>query len=135
VVAGGAGRDVLYGGLGKDTLTGGDGQDAFVFDTKPNKTTNTDRITDFVVRDDSVWLDNKIFTKLGKAGSITNPAALKKGYFATDKAKDQDDYLIYTRKTGTLSYDADGSGTKYKAIELALLKPGLSLKATDFFVI
>jgi Ca2+-binding RTX toxin-like protein len=135
VVAGGAGRDVLYGGLGKDTLTGGDGQDAFVFDTKPNKTTNADRITDFVVRDDSIWLDNKIFTKLGKAGSITNPAALKKGYFVTGKAKDQDDYLIYTRKTGALSYDADGSGTKYKAIEFALLKPGLSLKATDFFVI
>ncbi|QRM32041.1 hypothetical protein JO965_18195 [Microvirga sp. VF16] len=134
VLKGGTGNDVLYGGLGKDTLTGDAGQDVFAFDTRPNKKSNLDKITDFVVKDDAIWLDNKVFTKLGKAGSITKPTALKKGYFATDKAKDKDDYVIYSKKTGILSYDVDGSGSKV-AVEIAQLKKGLGLKATDFFVV
>lgn len=135
VLKGGTGKDVLYGGLGRDILTGDKGQDVFVFDTRPNTKSNLDKITDFDVKDDAIWLDNKVFTKFGKAGSVAKPAALKKAYFATDKAKDKDDYLIYNKKTGALSYDTDGSGSKYKAIEIALLKKGLGLKANDFFVI
>jgi Ca2+-binding RTX toxin-like protein len=135
VLGGGGGSDILYGGLGKDTLTGGAGQDVFVFDTKPNKRTNLDKIVDFTPGTDKIWLDNAVFTKLGKAGTPDKPVALKKGSFALEKAKDTNDYLIYSKKTGTLSYDADGSGTKYKPIEIALLAKGLNLKATDFFVI
>jgi Ca2+-binding RTX toxin-like protein len=110
---GGLNDDKLWGGLGKDTLTGGSGKDVFVFDTKPSKSTNRDSIADFVAKDDSLWLDNRIFTKLGKAGSATKPALLNKSYFALDKAKDTNDYLVYNRKTGVLTYDADGSGTKH----------------------
>ena len=131
---GNGGNDMLYGGLGKDVLTGGSGQDVFVFDTKPSGKANSDRLTDFDVKDDSIWLENKVFTKLGKAGSAAMPAQLSKSSFAIDRAKDKNDYLIYNEKTGVLSYDADGSGSK-SAIEIAQLKKGLGLSHKDFFVI
>ena len=41
------GHDKLHGGLGHDRLHGNSGRDVFVFDTKPNKSTNVDRIIDF----------------------------------------------------------------------------------------
>jgi Ca2+-binding RTX toxin-like protein len=130
-----AGDDTLHGGSGKDVLSGGAGRDVFVFDGKPNKRTNVDRVTDFSVKDDAIRLDNKVFAKLGKAGSASKPAALKKDCFATDRAKDKNDYLIYDSKTGVLSYDADGSRFKSTAVEIAQLKKGLGLTYKDFFVI
>ncbi|WP_201863600.1 calcium-binding protein [Microvirga soli] len=135
-LTGGTGQDVLFGGLGKDTLTGNAGSDIFVFDAKPNTKTNRDKITDFNVKDDTIWLDNKVFTKLGKAGSESNPAQLKKDFFVKgSKAKDKNDYVIYDSKKGVLSYDADGSGTKYAAVEIATLSKKLGLTYKDFFVI
>jgi Tol biopolymer transport system component len=133
VLKGGAGNDKLYGGLGKDVLSGGVGKDTFVFDTKANKKTNLDKITDYVVKDDTIWLDNKYFTKLGK-GTVSKPGKLNKKFFSLDKAKDKDDTLIYVKKTGVLSYDADGSGAK-AAVEIATLKKGLKMTAADFFII
>ncbi|MGO4574405.1 calcium-binding protein, partial [Microvirga sp. 2TAF3] len=95
-----------------------------MFDTKPNKKTNLDTITDFNVKDDTIWLDNAVFKKLGK-GSEAKPGQLAKGFFTIgDKAKDKDDYLIYNKKTGVLSYDADGSG-KGTAVEIAKLSKNL----------
>lgn len=129
------GNDKFYGGLGNDTLTGKGGIDIFVFNTKLNKTTNKDKITDFSVRDDVIWLDNKIFKKLGSRGSENNPSKLKASFFTTgDKAKDRDDYIVYNKKKGVLSYDADGSGTG-QAIEFATVKKNLALRYDDFFVI
>jgi Ca2+-binding RTX toxin-like protein len=130
-----AGNDTLHGGSGKDILSGGTGRDVFVFDGKPNKRTNLDKVTDFDVKDDSIRLDNKVFTKLGKAGAASKPAALKKGCFATDRAKDKNDYLVYDSKTGVLSYDADGSGFKSTAVKIAQLKKGLDLTYKDLFII
>ena len=133
-LAGGEGHDRLWGGLGHDTLRGDAGKDVFVFDTKPDKRANRDRIEDFNVRDDSIWLENKIFKKLGKKGSESKPAKLKKAFFALDKAKAKDDYIVYSKKTGVLSYDADGSG-KGKAVEIAVLQKNLKLTHGDFFTI
>ena len=68
---------------------------------------NLDTIGDFSVKDDSLRLDNAVFKKLGKVGK------LNKSYFTTgDKAKDKNDYIVYDKKTGILSYDADGSGRR-----------------------
>jgi Ca2+-binding RTX toxin-like protein len=134
LLVGNGGADTLYGGSGKDILTGGGGQDVFVFDIRPSKTTNLDRLTDFDAREDSIWLDNKVFIKLGKAGSIAMPAQLSKSSFAIDRAKDKNDHLIYNKKSGVLSYDADGSGHG-AAVEVAQLKKGLSLSFKDFFVV
>ncbi|MFL5024646.1 MAG: calcium-binding protein, partial [Microvirga sp.] len=60
---------------------------------------------------------------------------LKASFFKiSDKAKDRDDYLIYNKKTGVLSYDADGSGSQ-AAVEFAVLKKNLALTYNDFAVI
>ncbi|AWM87400.1 M10 family metallopeptidase C-terminal domain-containing protein [Microvirga sp. 17 mud 1-3] len=127
------GNDKLYGGLGKDVLTGGAGKDIFVFNTKPSKA-NMDKITDFSVKDDTIWLDNKYMAKLGK-GTETKPGKLNKGFFTLgSKAKDKNDYLIYDNKKGVLFYDSDGSGS-HKAVELATLKKGLKMTYHDFMVI
>ncbi|MBF9235025.1 calcium-binding protein [Microvirga alba] len=129
------GNDTLSGGLGNDTLTGGKGKDIFVFDTKLNKKTNFDKITDYVVKDDSIYLDNAIFKKLGKKGTPDKPVKMTKGFFTIgDAAKDKDDYIIYNAKKGILYYDADGDGAG-KAVEIATLKKNLKMTAAEFFVI
>lgn len=132
---GGADNDRLWGGAGNDTLRGDAGKDIFVFDTKANKSTNRDRITDFKVKDDGFWLDNKVFTKLGKSGSEKKPAQLKKDFFAIgSKARDKDDYLVYDKVKGVLYYDTDGSGAG-KAVEVATLSKKLAMTYKGFLVI
>lgn len=83
--------------------------------------------------DDSIYLDNAIFKKLGM-GALSNPVMLDRKFFGLDKAKDRDDFIVYNRKTGALSYNADGSGNG-QAIEFAQLKKGLILTHKDLFVI
>ncbi|MBB3019035.1 Ca2+-binding RTX toxin-like protein [Microvirga lupini] len=135
IIDGAAGDDKLWGGLGNDSLKGGDGLDIFVFDTRANTKTNKDMIADFKAKDDTIWLDNKVFAKLGKAGSEKKPVQLKKDFFTIgSKAKDKNDYVIYDKSKGKLYYDADGSG-KGKAVEFASLSKKLVMTHKDFFVI
>ncbi|MBF9196610.1 calcium-binding protein [Microvirga terrestris] len=132
---GGAGNDRIWGGSGIDTLRGDAGRDIFVFDTKANKNTNRDKLVDFKVKDDSIWLDNKVFAKLGKSGSEQKPSQMKKDFFTIgSKAKDKNDYIVYDKTKGVLYYDADGSG-KGKAVEIATLSKKLTMTYKDFFVI
>jgi Ca2+-binding RTX toxin-like protein len=134
VIVGGGGRDAIAGGLGKDILTGGNGKDTFVFSTKLNKKTNVDKITDFKVKDDTIKLDNSIFKKLGK-GSDKKPGKLDKDFFTIgSKAQDANDYLIYDKKKGTLSYDADGSG-KGAAVLFATMAKNLKMTEKDFLIV
>ena len=114
--------------------SGGAGRDMFVFNTKPNKKSNFDRIRDYNVKDDLIALDNAIFKKLGK-GSETKPGKLNKNFFITgDHAVDANDYVFYNKKNGILYYDADGSG-RGKAVEIAALSKNLKMTYHDFFVI
>jgi Ca2+-binding RTX toxin-like protein len=130
----GGGNDWLGGGLGNDVLTGGKGKDAFVFNTKPHKKSNIDKVADFNVKDDSFYLDNAVFKKLGK-GTELSPGKLKAGLFTIgDKAKDKNDYLVYDNKKGVLYYDEDGSGAK-AAVAFASLGKNLKMTLKDFFVI
>ncbi len=139
-IYGDAGNDRLFGGAGNDILRGGSGYDTFVFNTKlgtskTDRKVNFDKIVDFNVKYDSLWLDNAIFKKLGKKGSEDHPAKLSKGFFNFgDHPQDSNDYLLYNKKTGILSYDADGSGSK-AAVEFAQLSKHLKLTYKDFFVI
>jgi Ca2+-binding RTX toxin-like protein len=132
-IAGAGGNDTLAGGAGMDILTGGAGKDVFVFDTKLNKSTNVDHITDFVAADDTIHLNNAagLFTKIGNG-------ALKAGAFCLGaKAHDADDRIIYNTKTGALYYDADGTGTK-AAILFAILDHRENtgkITYKDFFVL
>lgn len=131
VLKGGAGNDYLYGGLGNDKLYGNSGKDSFVFDTRPNKSTNKDTIVDFSVRDDTIRLDNEVFTKAGANG------ALKSGAFwasTSGKAHDANDRIIYDTDGGQLYYDADGSG-KGAAVQLAQLSKNLMLTYKDFYIL
>jgi Ca2+-binding RTX toxin-like protein len=132
-LTGGTGNDKLYGKLGKDGLTGGAGQDIFVFDTKPNTKTNLDRITDFNVPDDAIWLENKYF-KVG-SGSASQPKQMAgKHFYKGAKAHDANDRIIYDSKKGALYYDLDGTGSEVQ-IKIATLSTRLGMNAKDFFVI
>jgi hypothetical protein len=133
-LSGDAGKDWLYGGDGADVLTGGAGQDIFGFDTLPSKS-NADDVRDFSVKDDVIWLDKAIFTKLGDAGSEKDPVRIKKQYFTIgDEAKAKNDYIFYDKKTGILSYDADGSGVN-EAVEIATLSKNLTISNKDIFIV
>ena len=128
-LTGDASANVLVGGLGNDMLTGGAGYDTFIFNTKLG-TTNLDRITDFSVTDDTIWLENTgIFTALTTLGTLSS-SSFHTGTAAGDAA----DRIIYNSTTGSLSYDVDGSGKK-AAVQFATLTTGLELTNADFWVI
>lgn len=134
-LAGDAGNDRIFAGDGNDTLYGGANRDTFVFISSPSKYYNRDRIADFNVKDDAIWLDNSVFAKLGRKGSELSPSKLNKDYFTVGtKAQDKNDHLIYNKKTGVLFYDADGKGG-WDATQVAVLKKGLKMTAADFYVI
>jgi Ca2+-binding RTX toxin-like protein len=138
-VYGGSGDDVVNGGAGNDRLYGGAGSDAFMFNTRlgtasTDRKVNFDTVVDFNVKYDSFLLDNAVFKKLG-SGTLSNPTQLDKEFFVTgSKARERDDYLIYNKKTGALSYDADGSGSR-EAVEFAQLSKNLKLTYKDFFIV
>ncbi len=133
-ITAGSGNDKIYGGLGNDTLYGEAGRDIFVFDTKTNKSTNVDRVEDFRYQDDSIYLENKIFTKLG-SGSATKPKKFKSDMFVQGKkALDREDRIVYDKKTGALYYDQDGTGSKAQ-VKIATLDKNLKLFYHDFYVI
>lgn len=128
-INGGSGNDVIYGDGGKDILTGGKGKDYFVFNTKLSASTNVDTITDFKAADDTIRLENAIFTKLIKTGKLSSS-----NFKVGAKAGDRNDYIVYDKDKGYLYYDSNGSG-KGAAILFAKVDAGTTLTAADFFVI
>ncbi|WP_445502949.1 hypothetical protein [Microvirga sp. G4-2] len=128
-----AGNDTLWGKGGADILKGGSGKDIFVFDTAPGNG-NIDTITDFNVADDTIYLDNAIFTKLG-SGSMSSPKKISSGYFEIDdRAEESNDFLLYNKQTGSLMYDADANNSG-APVEIAKLAAGLSLTSSDIYII
>lgn len=130
---GGAGNDFLLGGLGNDTLNGGAGKDYFRFNTAPNNLTNKDTLLDFNPADDTIQLENGIFTKLATVG------ALSAGNFRasnTGTAADANDFVLYNTATGTLSYDADGNAAG-AAVQIATVGVSIhpALTFADFIVV
>ena len=123
------GNDVIDGGSGKDALTGGAGKDAFVFSAPLVSSANADTIADFVVKDDTIRLDDHVFTHLGAAGKLA-----KAEFFIGTAAHDADDRIVYDKKSGALSYDADGKGGA-AAVEIAILDHHLKLTNGDFLVV
>jgi hypothetical protein len=53
---------------------GGSAADIFVFDSALNATTNVDQITDYNVTDDTIRLENAIFTALTTTGTLAAAA-------------------------------------------------------------
>ncbi|GEO13308.1 calcium-binding protein [Microvirga aerophila] len=133
VIYGGAGNDTIYGGAGKDTLRGDAGKEMFVFDTRPSKS-NVDTIKSYKIADDSIWLDNNVFTKVGRGTSEDPKKLAGKAFWTGDKAHDADDRIIYNKKTGALYYDQDGTGSK-AAVQFAKIDKGLKMTASELFVV
>lgn len=125
---GGTGSDYIYGGLGQDVLTGGTSQDNFIFDTSLGAS-NIDRITDFSVADDTIRLENAVFTAFSRTATISSSA-----FYVGAAAHDSTDRIIYNSNTGALSYDPDGTGSA-AAIQFAELSPALTLTYRDFVIV
>jgi Ca2+-binding RTX toxin-like protein len=126
---GGAGNDLLAGGLGNDTLIGGAGKDTFAFNSTLGAG-NIDTLTDFNVADDTIRLSKGIFTTLTTPGVLAAEAFKILG---NGGVEDGSDHLLYNTTTGSLSYDADGSGAG-AAVQIALLGTGLAMTNADFMV-
>lgn len=131
LLIGNSGANILAGGTGNDTLTGGAGADQFLFDTALNATTNKDLITDFNVVDDTIRLENAIFTKFTTTGALTSGTFVSG---AGAKALDANDYLVYNTTTGTLSYDADGNGAGVQ-VDIVTLTGIPALTTADFLIV
>ncbi|MBY0485555.1 calcium-binding protein [Nitrosomonas sp.] len=122
---GGAGNDMLDGKEGFNTLIGGSGNDIFKFTT----TGHIDTINDYNVANDTIQLENAVFTALKTTGT------LGAGQFRIGtQAVDANDFIIYNNATGELLYDADGNGTS-AAIQVAAVGVGLSMTNADIVVI
>ncbi|MBX3575577.1 MAG: M10 family metallopeptidase [Rhizobiaceae bacterium] len=122
--------DILYGGWGNDRLVGGPNKDIFVFNTPLDALNNVDSLPDFRPIDDTIRLENAIFTSLSQRGPL-HQAFFKRGAAPSDG----NDYIIYNPSTGDLSYDQDGSGSTYAPILFARLPTGLAMTYLDFVVI
>jgi len=121
---GNSGSATLNGGSGNDSLSGGSGKDIFVFGTKASSS-NVDKITDFNVKDDTIWLENAYF-KVG-SGSLSKPKKMASKYFYKGaKAHDSNDRIIYDQKKGHLYYDPDGTGSKAQ-VKIATLSKNLKM--------
>jgi Ca2+-binding RTX toxin-like protein len=129
VLSGGAGSDVITGGLGNDILSGGTGADFFVFNAVLSAANNVDMITDFTARDDTIRLENAIFTALTRTGTL-NANFFRLGTAAADN----NDYIIYDENSGSLWYDADGNGAGAQVL-FATLTNNETLTRNDFVVI
>jgi Ca2+-binding RTX toxin-like protein len=127
-VYGANGNDFLRGGLGADRLYGGLDNDGFVFDTAL-AATNIDMIMDFIAVNDTIWLDNAVFTGLATG-------ALNASLFKTIGAGgmlDANDRVAYDISNGKLYYDQNGAAAGgWAQFATLVTKPALS--AADFTV-
>jgi Ca2+-binding RTX toxin-like protein len=126
-IYGNAGANAINGGDGSDYLMGFGGADTFAFTTALGAS-NVDQILDFNVADDTIALDDAVFTGL-------TPGALAAGAFVNGTAAgDADDRILYNSATGQLYFDADGNGAG-AAVLFATVSAGTVLTASDFTVI
>lgn len=125
---GAGGNDTIASNDGNDTVSGGAGLDAFVFNSALNASTNIDRILDFNVADDTIWIDQTFF------GALAVGALNADNFRVGAAAADSNDRIIYNSATGALIFDANGNAAG-GATQFATLTAGLALTAADFQVI
>ncbi|MFN6560278.1 MAG: matrixin family metalloprotease [Nostoc sp. ChiSLP01] len=123
---GGTGNDILVGSAGSDTLTGGTGTDRFTFNSR---TEGTDKITDFSVVDDTIYVSAAGFG----GGLVAGAAIAANRFFIGSAATTSSQRFLYDKGNGSLFFDQDGTGAIAK-IQIATLNAGLSLTNADIFV-
>ena len=129
VIFGNAGANMIDGKAGSDYLVGFDGADTYAF-TSSLGGGNIDGISLFLVRIDTIALDDAVFAGLGGLGTLSASA-----FTIGSAAHDADDRIIYNDLTGALMFDADGTGDT-AAVQFATLNGDQSaLSAIDFLVI
>lgn len=137
-LVGASGSDKLYGlsgndffdsGVGNDTMTGGLGNDTFLINAPLG---NRDTILDYTPANDQMQIENAIFKALGTATGTLSWTKFQAN--ATGIAKDPDDRILYNTKTGTISYDPDGSGSG-SATVFAVLANKPYISAIEFQII
>jgi Ca2+-binding RTX toxin-like protein len=126
LINGKSGDDKILAKDGSDVLIGDAGKDAFIFDTKLGSA-NVDIIVDFNTADDTIRIDDKMFTKI-KTGQLPSSA-----FVIGEKALDSDDRIIYNDKTGALYHDPDGTGSA-AAVKFAVIENLAKLSAVSFVV-
>jgi Ca2+-binding RTX toxin-like protein len=127
---GSSGANQLNGGLGNDTLTGGGAADIFQFTTAPGSG-NVDTITDMTVGSDLISLATSIYSAL-QAGPTPGSLAASSFRYSTQASTSGGlGEIIYNATTGSLSYDADGSGAG-AAKQFAQVSSYLALSASSF---
>jgi Ca2+-binding RTX toxin-like protein len=129
-VIGNAGNNFLNGAARADTLRGLGGNDIFMFNTAIGGG-NVDTITDFNVANDTIRLENAIFTAIAGTGMLTAAQFVKN---TSGTALDASDRIIYETDTGRLIYDANGNagGGRYL---VATLDAGLAMTNADFYIV
>ncbi len=116
-------NNLITGNAAQNSLTGGAGDDSFIL-----VDFSQDIITDFIVSDDMIVLENTVFKQL-VLGELS-PAHFVLGASATNEA----DYILYDPATGIVRYDADGNG-ETPAEAIALLGSNLAITAQHFIVV
>ncbi|RJG40892.1 calcium-binding protein [Mesorhizobium sp. DCY119] len=129
-IAGTTGSNFINGAAGSDYLVGGAGNDTFFFNTALG-TSNIDTIADYNVAQDTIRLENGIFTALVGTGTLTAAQFVKN---ASGTATDANDRIIYETDTGKLFYDSNGSAAGGQ-VQFAKLAAGLALTSSDFFIV
>jgi Ca2+-binding RTX toxin-like protein len=123
-VSGGGGADTIEGGLGADTLTGGGGLDRFLWQEAGE---GGDVVTDFRSGEDHLAF------RTGGFGGLA-VGALDPAHFAKDAPGAAVPQFVYEEATGTLRWDADGTGAG-AAVTIAVLANLPILGAADIQVI
>ncbi len=130
LLSGEGGNDTLSGGAGNDTLTGGAGADQFRFDSTLDPITNVDTITDFnAPLGDLIQLENAIFSALTTTGSLAASAFVNGAAFTSTSQR-----IRYDGGTGSLFYDADGSGGAQASTLFAALSGSPTITNAAFLV-
>ena len=121
LIVGGRGSDFIQGNAGVDTLYGKAGNNVFVM-TDP---ATIDKVKDFSAKHDLMAFDENAFDQIG-------PGYLDASEFHVGKqATTAEQRIIYTKSTGALYYDADGSGVT-EQVQIAKLSKHLDLDADNF---
>jgi VCBS repeat-containing protein len=129
LIYGNAGSNLLNGREGNDQLYGREGNDTFAFTTALGAG-NVDFIGDFSPGEDTILLGGAT----GQPFAVLASGALSSEAFHVGaQAIDADDRIIYDLATGTIFYDADGSGVG-AAVVFARVGLGTGLSAESFTV-
>lgn len=127
VLLGGTGGDRLNSGAGNDILIGGSGKDRFIFNTnEPFQPADfgLDRISDFIVGEDLILLDQRTFDALNSVAGIGFSVASEFAIVdSTAEAARLDALIVYNQSSGELFYNQNGSaeglgtGDKFAVLE------------------